>query len=188
MLFKEINILSSVCHQSQFLIPFPPVFFAKLTEQEVEIILDKTMVLFRFLQEKDMFERYYKQHLGRRLLSNKSVSDDLEKNMISKLKVNWSTYANSKDSLSDDLLDLNLRHKSPSASLHLIFSADRMWLPVYLQTGGDVQRHEYLQHNNGRVQAAHSNYVGKAARHPVEQNVTLNKAKGKHEASQKEKK
>lgn len=87
----------------------PPVFFAQLTEQEVEIILDKTMVLFRFLQEKDMFERYYKQHLGRRLLSNKSVSDDLEKNMISKLKVNWSKYANSKDSLSDDLLELNLR-------------------------------------------------------------------------------
>ncbi|XP_077371254.1 cullin-3-B-like isoform X2 [Festucalex cinctus] len=57
-----------------------------LTEQEVELILDRTMVLFRFLQEKDVFERYYKQHLGRRLLSNKSVSDDLEKNMIAKLK------------------------------------------------------------------------------------------------------
>lgn len=59
----------------------------QLTEQEVESILDKAMVLFRFMQEKDVFERYYKQHLGRRLLSNKSVSDDSEKNMISKLKV-----------------------------------------------------------------------------------------------------
>lgn len=86
--FQGHELFSSVCHDSQFLIPLPPVFFAQLTEQEVEIILDKTMVLFRFLQEKDMFERYYKQHLGRRLLSNKSVSDDLEKNMISKLKVN----------------------------------------------------------------------------------------------------
>ncbi|XP_033097414.1 cullin-3-B-like isoform X2 [Anneissia japonica] len=57
-----------------------------LTEQEVEAILDKTMVLFRFLQEKDVFERYYKQHLAKRLLLNKSVSDDSEKNMISKLK------------------------------------------------------------------------------------------------------
>ncbi|XP_068196243.1 cullin-3-like isoform X2 [Antennarius striatus] len=57
-----------------------------LTEQEVETILDKAMVLFRFMQEKDVFERYYKQHLGRRLLSNKSVSDDSEKNIISKLK------------------------------------------------------------------------------------------------------
>lgn len=57
-----------------------------LTEQEVETILDKAMVLFRFMQEKDVFERYYKQHLARRLLTNKSVSDDSEKNMISKLK------------------------------------------------------------------------------------------------------
>lgn len=58
-----------------------------MSEQEVEVVLDKTMVLFRFLQEKDVFERYYKQHLARRLLGNKSISDDSEKNMITKLKV-----------------------------------------------------------------------------------------------------
>lgn len=44
------------------------------------------MVLFRYLQEKDVFERYYKQHLAKRLLLNKSLSDDSEKNMITKLK------------------------------------------------------------------------------------------------------
>lgn len=60
-----------------------------MTEQEIENVLDKTMVLFRFLQEKDVFERYYKQHLAKRLLLNKSVSDDNEKNMISKLKVRF---------------------------------------------------------------------------------------------------
>ncbi|XP_075153599.1 cullin 3 isoform X1 [Haematobia irritans] len=57
-----------------------------MSEQEIEVILDKTMVLFRFLLEKDVFERYYKTHLAKRLLLNKSVSDDFEKNMISKLK------------------------------------------------------------------------------------------------------
>ena len=61
----------------------------QMTEQEIEGILDKSMVLFRFLQEKDVFERYYKQHLAKRLLLNKSVSDDSEKNMISKLKVRF---------------------------------------------------------------------------------------------------
>lgn len=61
----------------------------QMTEQEIEMVLDKTMVLFRFLQEKDVFERYYKQHLAKRLLLNKSVSDDSEKNMISKLKVRY---------------------------------------------------------------------------------------------------
>ena len=52
-----------------------------MTEQEIEGVLDKSMVLFRFLQEKDVFERYYKQHLAKRLLLNKSVSDDSEKNI-----------------------------------------------------------------------------------------------------------
>ncbi|CAH1731150.1 cullin-3-like isoform X1 [Aphis gossypii] len=57
-----------------------------LTEIDIELVLDKAMVIFRFLQEKDVFERYYKQHLAKRLLLNKSVSNDNEKNMISKLK------------------------------------------------------------------------------------------------------
>lgn len=61
--------------------------YFQMTEQEIEQVLDKSMVMFRFLQEKDVFERYYKQHLAKRLLLNKSVSDDWEKNMISKLKV-----------------------------------------------------------------------------------------------------
>jgi cullin 3 len=37
-------------------------------------------------QEKDAFEEYYKRHLARRLLNQKSASDDSEKMMISKLK------------------------------------------------------------------------------------------------------
>ena len=66
-----------------------------MSEQEIENVLDKSMVLFRFLQEKDVFERYYKQHLAKRLLLNKSVSDDSEKNMISKLKVRQRSMAGS---------------------------------------------------------------------------------------------
>ncbi|XP_055346043.1 cullin-3-like isoform X2 [Paramacrobiotus metropolitanus] len=57
-----------------------------VTEQELENVLDRAMVLFRFLQEKDVFERYYKQHLAKRLLFNRSTSDDSEKMMIGKLK------------------------------------------------------------------------------------------------------
>eukprot|EP01117_Protostelium_nocturnum_P004480 TRINITY_DN1616_c0_g1_i1.p1 TRINITY_DN1616_c0_g1~~TRINITY_DN1616_c0_g1_i1.p1 ORF type:complete len:736 (-),score=230.04 TRINITY_DN1616_c0_g1_i1:109-2316(-) len=57
-----------------------------VSEEEVDITLDKVMMLFRFLQEKDVFEKYYKQHLAKRLLLGRSVSDDVEQNMISKLK------------------------------------------------------------------------------------------------------
>ncbi len=55
-------------------------------EDEVEKTLDKVMMIFRFLQEKDVFEKYYKQHLAKRLLLARSVSDDAERNMIAKLK------------------------------------------------------------------------------------------------------
>eukprot|EP01088_Endostelium_zonatum_P006174 TRINITY_DN1827_c0_g4_i1.p1 TRINITY_DN1827_c0_g4~~TRINITY_DN1827_c0_g4_i1.p1 ORF type:complete len:733 (-),score=139.94 TRINITY_DN1827_c0_g4_i1:78-2276(-) len=57
-----------------------------ISDEEVEVIIDKVMMLFRFLQEKDVFEKYYKQHLAKRLLLGRSISDDSERNMIAKLK------------------------------------------------------------------------------------------------------
>ncbi|KAL9093592.1 MAG: hypothetical protein Q9165_003987 [Trypethelium subeluteriae] len=57
------------------------------TEQEVDIVLDKAITLLRYIQDKDMFERYYKKHLCRRLLMAKSVSTDVEKQMISRMKI-----------------------------------------------------------------------------------------------------
>ncbi|KAF8383258.1 cul-3 [Pristionchus pacificus] len=57
-----------------------------LNDNEMESMLDRSMVLFRFLSEKDAFEKYYKQHVAKRLLLDKSVSDDAEKQMITKLK------------------------------------------------------------------------------------------------------
>jgi len=56
------------------------------SEEEVEQTLDKVVMLFRYLQEKDVFEKYYKQHLAKRLLGGRSVSDDAERSMIAKLK------------------------------------------------------------------------------------------------------
>jgi cullin 3 len=42
--------------------------------------------VYRYLQEKDVFEKYYKQHLAKRLLSGRTVSDDAERSMLVKLK------------------------------------------------------------------------------------------------------
>lgn len=57
-------------------------------------------MLFKVLQEKDVFEKYYKQHLSYRLLGNMSVSEDTEKSMVLRLKVKssyiekyWSNFA-----------------------------------------------------------------------------------------------
>ena len=52
----------------------------------MEATLDKVMMLFRYLQEKDVFEKYYKQHLAKRLLSGRTVSDDAERSLLVKLK------------------------------------------------------------------------------------------------------
>jgi len=57
-----------------------------LKDEEIDAVLDKAMVMFRFLSEKDVFERYYKNHLAKRLLQAKSLSDESEKNMIAKLR------------------------------------------------------------------------------------------------------
>jgi cullin 3 len=43
-------------------------------------------VVFRYLSDKDVFESFYKQHLAKRLLGNRSVSEDAERTMVSLLK------------------------------------------------------------------------------------------------------
>lgn len=57
------------------------------TENEVDVVLDKTITVFRYISENDVFERYYKGHLAKRLLLGRSVSDDAERGMLAKLKL-----------------------------------------------------------------------------------------------------
>jgi cullin 3 len=57
------------------------------TETEIDAVLEKAIILLRYVQDKDLFERYYKKHLCRRLLMNKSISNEVEKQMISKMKI-----------------------------------------------------------------------------------------------------
>ncbi len=57
------------------------------SEEEVNSKLNKVILIFRYLSDKDVFESYYKQHLARRLLAGRSVSDEAEKTMVSLLKM-----------------------------------------------------------------------------------------------------
>lgn len=56
------------------------------TEMEIDLVLDKAITLIKYVQDKDLFERYYKKHLCRRLIMNKSISNEVEKQMIEKMK------------------------------------------------------------------------------------------------------
>ncbi|KAL0575168.1 hypothetical protein V5O48_006790 [Marasmius crinis-equi] len=57
------------------------------SDADIDLALDKTIIIFRHLAEQDVFERYYKSHLAKRLLLGRSVSDDAERGMLAKLKV-----------------------------------------------------------------------------------------------------
>lgn len=56
------------------------------TEEQINDELSKVITVFRYLQDKDVFESFYKQHLAKRLLGGRSVSDDAERSMVSLLK------------------------------------------------------------------------------------------------------
>lgn len=56
------------------------------TEEKVTEELQKVIVVFRYLSDKDVFESFYKQHLAKRLLGGRSVSDEAERAMVSQLK------------------------------------------------------------------------------------------------------
>lgn len=68
----------------------------KLSESEVEINLEKIVQLFSYLTDKDMFAEIYRNQLAKRLLSQRSTSDDAEKLMIAKLKMQCGTQFTSK--------------------------------------------------------------------------------------------
>eukprot|EP00191_Tetraselmis_sp_GSL018_P019609 CAMPEP_0177587888 /NCGR_PEP_ID=MMETSP0419_2-20121207/5910_1 /TAXON_ID=582737 /ORGANISM="Tetraselmis sp., Strain GSL018" /LENGTH=773 /DNA_ID=CAMNT_0019078005 /DNA_START=166 /DNA_END=2484 /DNA_ORIENTATION=+ len=67
-----------------------------LSDEELENMMDDALVLFRYIQGKDVFEAFYKKDLAKRLLLNKSASIDAEKSMISKLKAECGSQFTSK--------------------------------------------------------------------------------------------
>jgi cullin 1 len=45
------------------------------------------MVAFKYIEDKDVFQKFYSKMLAKRLVGHMSASDDAEASMISKLKV-----------------------------------------------------------------------------------------------------
>ena len=44
------------------------------------------MILFKYIEDKDVFQKFYSKMLAKRLVQQNSTSDDAEASMISKLK------------------------------------------------------------------------------------------------------
>jgi cullin-4 len=89
-----------------------------LTDEDLDESLDRAVMLFRFVQGKDVFEAFYKKDLAKRLLLGKSASVDAEKMLLSKLKQECgSTFTNRLEGMFKDMevsreLNLALRAKA----------------------------------------------------------------------------
>ncbi|XP_013183932.1 cullin-4A [Amyelois transitella] len=140
------------------------------TEEELERLLDKIMVLFRFIHGKDVFEAFYKKDLAKRLLVGKSASVDAEKSMLSKLKQECGGGFTCKlEGMFKDMelsKDINITYKqhlaaSPEGGLELSVYILTMgfwptYPPVDVRLPADLTRHQdhfskfYLAKHSGR--------------------------------------
>ncbi|KAK3881618.1 hypothetical protein Pcinc_013948 [Petrolisthes cinctipes] len=55
-------------------------------EAELEDTLNQVMIVFKYIEDKDVFQKFYSKMLAKRLVQYMSASDDAEASMISKLK------------------------------------------------------------------------------------------------------
>lgn len=92
-------------------------------EQEMDQVLNDVMVVFKYIEDKDVFQTFYSKMLAKRLIHGTSASEDLEGTMIGKLKSTCGYEYTSKlqrmftdMSLSRDLLD---RFKNHAEEKHL---------------------------------------------------------------------
>ncbi|KKF95356.1 Cullin-3 [Ceratocystis platani] len=73
-------------------------------EPEIEALLEQMIKVIRYIDQKDLFERYYQKHLARRLLYKKSESSDIEQLMISRMKREFgNNYTSKFESMFHDL-------------------------------------------------------------------------------------
>ncbi|KAL0442515.1 UNVERIFIED_CONTAM: Cullin-4 [Sesamum latifolium] len=137
------------------------------SEEELEGTLDRVLVLFRFIQGKDVFEAFYKKDLAKRLLLGKSASIDAEKSMITKLKTECgSQFTNKLEGMFKDIelsKEINESFKQSSQARTKLPSRPRLnnrvlayistmdvRLPHELNVYQDIFKEFYLSKYSGR--------------------------------------
>jgi len=95
-------------------------------EGEIDTILDKIVMLFSYLSDKDMFAEFYRKQLAKRLLLNRSASDDDERSLITKLKYRCGAQFTSK--LEGMLTDMNVSKDNQANFSTWIKSNDQIQL------------------------------------------------------------
>lgn len=93
-LSKVINTPTSgkVSHSPEILAKYCDFLLKKnpkaiVNEDEIEQKLENIIILFKYIDDKDIFQKFYSKILAKRLIYGTSVSEELEENMINKLKL-----------------------------------------------------------------------------------------------------
>ncbi|KAI0059900.1 Cullin-4B [Artomyces pyxidatus] len=73
------------------------------SDEEFEAQLDAALALYRFTEDKDVFRTFYHRALAKRLLLERSASDDFEKAILKKLKEQYDPEFSMGDHMFNDL-------------------------------------------------------------------------------------
>lgn len=90
-------------------------------ESDLENMLTQIMTVFKYIEDKDVFQKFYSKMLAKRLVHTSSASDDAETSMISKLKETCGfEYTNKLQRMFQDIQiskDLNANYKDWQAKM-----------------------------------------------------------------------
>lgn len=84
---RSVGKFSSADYMSTFCDRILKTGGEKLSDSQVEEYLEKVVQIFSYLTDKDLFAEIYRNQLSKRLLNQRSASDDAERLMIQKLKL-----------------------------------------------------------------------------------------------------
>ncbi|KAJ2549720.1 Cullin-4B [Coemansia sp. RSA 1878] len=93
-------------------------------DDDIDDIFDRIIMLFRFIQGKDLFEAYYRRDLAKRLLYNKTLSTDTERLVLQKLKAECGAgYTNRLEGMLHDMelsleLSSEFAQKQPESAMN----------------------------------------------------------------------
>eukprot|EP00998_Keelungia_sp_KM082_P005544 NODE_185_length_2391_cov_79.549912_g180_i0.p1 GENE.NODE_185_length_2391_cov_79.549912_g180_i0~~NODE_185_length_2391_cov_79.549912_g180_i0.p1 ORF type:complete len:747 (+),score=212.89 NODE_185_length_2391_cov_79.549912_g180_i0:78-2318(+) len=140
-------------------------------DEDLDTIFDRCLIIFRYLKEKDVFEKYYKNHLAKRLLGGKSGSDEGERAFISKLRKEYGCHftaklegmftdmANSATAMESFKEELNRTGMKPPVDVSVQVLTTTYWpvptstevtIPQRLTDGLTTFKHFYLKQHTGR--------------------------------------
>ncbi|ORX80888.1 Cullin-domain-containing protein [Anaeromyces robustus] len=178
-LSKVINTPTSgkISHSPEILAKYCDFLLKKnpkmiINEDEIEQKLENVIILFKYLNDKDIFQKFYSKILAKRLIYGTSVSEELEENMINRLKLSCGVeYTNKLQRMFTDInvcKDINnnfkeyLRSKDIKQSIdsNILVLTSGSWpltnsnitfqIPVELENNINQFSEFYQQEHNGR--------------------------------------